>query len=60
MKISSNINIGKPNDFEKTELRSYKKLIGKLIYLLDRVYTSIVFILGLLNRYNIDSKVCLI
>lgn len=46
MKAGSTIDMGEPNDYEKADLKSYQRLIGKLMYLLCGTRTDIAFAVG--------------
>lgn len=57
MKIETFIKIFKNNNYEKTDIKTYQRLIKKLMYLLCNIRSNIVFIIGHLSKRNINLKV---
>lgn len=57
MKASNFINIPEANNVEKTKLKTYQRLVGKLRYLLCGIRSNIVFLVVQLNRRNTDPYI---
>lgn len=43
-------------NYEEANLCIYWRIIGKLIYLLYSTKPDIIFVVGKLNRYNVDPR----
>lgn len=56
MKIGLAIEIIEPNNYEKTDLREYQRLISKLIYLACGMRPNIPFVIGQLSKHNADPR----
>lgn len=52
MKAGLTIDMIEHDDYEEANLRSYQRLIGKLVYLLCGPCPNITFVVGQLNRQN--------
>ena len=56
MKAGSFIEMNELDDYDKTDLRNYQRLIRKLIYLACRTRPNIIFIVGKLSKHNADFR----
>lgn len=56
MKTGSAIEMNEPDDYEKADLETYQRLIGKLMYLEYRTRPDIVFIVERLSKYKTDPR----
>ena len=56
MKAGSAIEMTEPDDDEETDLRTYQRLVGKLIYLACGTRPDIVFVVGQLSKHNVDPR----
>lgn len=45
-----------PKDYEETDLRTYQRLIKKLMYFLCNTRPDIAFVIEQLNRHNTNLK----
>lgn len=56
MKAGSSIEMTDPEDYEKINLYTYQKLIGKLMYLFYGTKPDIAFAVGQFSRHNTDPR----
>lgn len=56
MKAGSAIEMTEPEDYEEADLRTYQRLIGKLMYLACGTRPDIAFVTGQLSRHNADPR----
>lgn len=56
MKAGSAIEMNKPDDYNKADLRAYQQLIGKLMYLACGTRPDIAFAVGRLSKHNADPQ----
>lgn len=56
MKANLSIEMNKPDNYDKTNLRDYQQFIEKLIYFMYKTRLNIVFVVRRLSKYNIDPK----
>lgn len=56
MKAGSVIEMTEPEDYKEADLRTYQRLIGKLMYLACGTRPDIAFVTGQLSRHNADPR----
>ncbi len=56
MKTGSTIEMSEPEDYREVDLRTYQRLIGKLIYLACGTRPDIAFVVGQLSRHNANPR----
>ena len=56
MKAGSTIEMNEPDDYDKADLGTYQRLIGKLMYLVCGTRPDIAFVVGRLSEYNTDPQ----
>lgn len=56
IKVGSSIKILDPKDYNEADLYMYQRLVRKLIYLLCGIRPDILFVVGQLNKYNVDLR----
>lgn len=57
MKTSSIIEMNKADDYDKTNLKAYQRLIGKLMYLLFSTRPDITYAIGQLSKRNANPTI---
>lgn len=57
MKAESIIEMNNANNYKKTDIEAYQRLIGKLMYLSCGTRPDISFVIGQLGRRNADPRV---
>lgn len=56
IKVGYFIEMSKPGDYEEVDIKSYQRLIGKLMYLLCSTRLDIAFAVNQLSKYNSDPR----
>ena len=56
MKVGLSIEMTDLEDYEETDLCTYQRLVGKLMYLSCGTRPDIVFVVGQLSRHNTNPK----
>ncbi len=56
MKVGSSIEMADLEDYEEADLRTYQRLIGKLMYLACGTRPDIAFAMGQLSKHNADPR----
>lgn len=56
MKAGSTIDMAEPDDYEEADLKSYQRLIGKLMYLSCATRPDIAFVITQLSRHHADPR----
>ena len=56
MKAGSSIEMPERDDYNKTDIHTYQRLIGKLIYLVYKTRPDIAFAVGQLSRHNTNPR----
>lgn len=57
MKAGNFIDIPEADNYEEADLKTYQRLVGKLMYLLCETRPDIAFVVGQLSRRNADPRV---
>ena len=57
MKVGYFIDMQKPKDYKKAEIKLYQQLIDKLIYLLCGIKPDIFFAVRQLSKHNTDPQI---
>ena len=56
MKAGSSIEMTEPENYEETDLRTYKWLVGKLMNLAYKTRPDIAFVVRQLSKHNVDPR----